>query len=504
MTATLQGSSLPEQHSPNASDSHQFDSLGRPTQMLFRGDLQKAMAHRDRVRALPGLDPRQDPSITWIASRTEDCVADLMQAFFDVSSCNDKPTFEAVGFCTLGDPTAYETADVEATCRIVHNTLVQRCLHGFRGHPSEDFIGNFQSSGKRRKAQRDDVTGDCQTRFNNVINLLRSWKSVCSQVITSRSYIDRLVNAPASIARQKPSQQKCNMTKALGKKELEAAAAQHAKMVQPQYIAPTPLTFPATQKIMAVPRNMSHPPSPYTAVPRTGHPQQGVESHTQQQPPAAFGHLQPSQASNMHGDGNLSNTHGGNNYSHNVFNNYLNVSGAFDPALLSPFDHSTSSMSPHVVSHNTNTSTLQDAPHSTNAVMGFSIGSTMKPHSNTTTSPSHVNHYPLKGGLLAQNLGSATPPLGPTPLIRACSASVYGHSAPDKSTQIKNGSKRARDSSPDLSQTSLPRRQKQSETSFSDRDVDTANDGGNADAGYSGGQHYNDGEQNLREENHGH
>jgi hypothetical protein len=228
---------------------YQFDAEGRPTRMAFANDSKGASAYRHRSNGRPQIDPAQDPTIALIAAREEDCVADLMQAFFDVTDILDAPTFTAIPYCTRGHRDAFPDMDVEAACREVYAQLLRQCRHGFSGFHSQDRLGRTQQGESKRTFQMDDANGNCQTRFLNVLNTLRQWKSVCQEVMYSDAKISNLVNAPATILYDKSTQARANKTKAETNKKRKAAQEQlQAETVlgtQPPGPGPSPDTASA-------------------------------------------------------------------------------------------------------------------------------------------------------------------------------------------------------------------------------------------------------------------
>ncbi|EAT78532.2 hypothetical protein SNOG_13907 [Parastagonospora nodorum SN15] len=235
-----------QQRGQNVSYRYQFDTNGRPTILKYQSDLQGAIAHLYCVRAVPGLVPATDPTINHIQSQEETCVADLMQAFFDVSSVNDNPGSKVISHCTLSESCVFSVEYVEATCRLVHSRLILRCRDGFRGHESRDWLGTLQSGAQRSSIEEDDISGDCQTRFTNVVTLLRKWKSVCNSIIGSASEIEGLVNAPATMLGAKLRSKQGNLTKK-AKKERTENALKVAEDKVAQYTAETTSAPKSTQ-----------------------------------------------------------------------------------------------------------------------------------------------------------------------------------------------------------------------------------------------------------------
>jgi len=200
---------------------YQFDPNGRPTILKYQSDLPGAVAYLQRVRAGPGMDPATDPTINHIQSQEEPCVADLMQAFFDVSSVDDRTGSNVIGYCTLGNAHAYNVEDVEATCRLVHSKLIQRCRYSFRGYEGSDRLGRRQSGIHHSQIEDEDISGNCYTRFTNVLTLLRKWKSICGLIVESNSEIEGLVNAPATMLGDKFRSQQGNRSKKAKKEKID-------------------------------------------------------------------------------------------------------------------------------------------------------------------------------------------------------------------------------------------------------------------------------------------
>jgi hypothetical protein len=212
-----------QQGGQSVSYRYQFDTNGRPTILKYQSDLQGAIAYLHCVRAVPGLIPATDPTIDHIQSQEENCVADLMQAFFDVSSVGDNPGSKVISYCTLSESCVFSVKYVEATCRLLHSKLILRCRDGFREHESRDWLGTLQSGAQRSSIEEDDISSDCQTRFANVVTLLRKWKSVCNSIIVSTPEIEGMVDVPATMLCTKLRSTQGNLTKKAKKERTENA-----------------------------------------------------------------------------------------------------------------------------------------------------------------------------------------------------------------------------------------------------------------------------------------
>jgi len=205
---------------------YQFDQNGRPTQLSFQNNPQGANDHRYGPKQPPPRTPSQDPTIAYIAERTEECVMDLMQAFYDVSNYHDNQGNGPL-FCTLGEPDAFPAVDVEATCRAVHRILIDHCRFGYSGHPDKDRLGFTRTGKKQKRIQLIDRDCDCYTRFVNVLNLIRTWKSVCADLVYSDTFIAGVVNAPVSIMNDRPVSKASNGNRLEKKRKADEIIQQH-------------------------------------------------------------------------------------------------------------------------------------------------------------------------------------------------------------------------------------------------------------------------------------
>lgn len=145
-----------QQGGQHISFTYQFGRNGRPTILKYQGDLPGAITYLHRVRAIPGLVASTDPTIDHIQSQEENCVADLMQAFFDVSSVDDNPKSKVIAHCTIGRGGG-------SSCRLVHRKLILRCRYGFRGYESHDRLDTRHLGFQRSSIDEDDISGNCHT-----------------------------------------------------------------------------------------------------------------------------------------------------------------------------------------------------------------------------------------------------------------------------------------------------------------------------------------------------
>ncbi|KAH3905252.1 hypothetical protein HBH56_222210 [Parastagonospora nodorum] len=386
-----------QQRGQNVSYRYQFDTNGRPTILKYQSDLQGAIAHLYCVRAVPGLVPATDPTINHIQSQEETCVADLMQAFFDVSSVNDNPGSKVISHCTLSESCVFSVEYVEATCRLVHSRLILRCRDGFRGHESRDWLGTLQSGAQRSSIEEDDISGDCQTRFTNVVTLLRKWKSVCNSIIGSASEIEGLVNAPATMLGAKLRSKQGNLTKK-AKKERTENALKVAEDKVAQYTAETTSAPKSTQPTGALrgpgsaiapngaaqmnpsqaggsirPSNRGQNRSgPSSRLPNSTGPGGSTvfDSRSRHASPHQTGGAQGPRQPSIRTNANAYAAYGPNhhfprynhtnNYSHD-FHYHLNGFGPIDPALLSPSVLPRGS-SPNMVAGNSSGSAFGNGP----------------------------------------------------------------------------------------------------------------------------------------------
>jgi len=204
---------LQAQHTASASDPHQSDQHGRPTQLVFN-DYQSAYDYRHRIKAQPRYDPSADTTIQQVVANRGECVKDMVQAFYNITNVEDNHTAKLIRLCTKNGPGAFDAKDVEAICQIVHHKLIYQCQHGFTGDQNQDRLRDGQAATMQRIIAAIDKDGTCQQRFDEVLKTMRDWKSVCEGIIFFEENITKLVNAPATMRADKRDQRNANKRRA--------------------------------------------------------------------------------------------------------------------------------------------------------------------------------------------------------------------------------------------------------------------------------------------------
>ncbi|KAF2788876.1 hypothetical protein K505DRAFT_213393, partial [Melanomma pulvis-pyrius CBS 109.77] len=94
-------------------------------------------------------------------------------------------------------PGSYDRYLIEASCRQIFATLIDRCRSGFRG-PTQ-----FNKALKPGKDCDPDRTAKCEERLRNVIQALTRNKRVCKDVLYEDWKILLLVNHPLAYDKEK-------------------------------------------------------------------------------------------------------------------------------------------------------------------------------------------------------------------------------------------------------------------------------------------------------------
>jgi hypothetical protein len=170
-TAISQPLSQAHRPPPAPTVPYQFDQHGRPIGLNFRNNIQAAINHRRRVKAPPRLAAMSDPTIVQVEVRMNEYVADMMQAFYSMSSAVDNPNSDSMEFCNLSNPNAYSPKNVEATLLTLFYVVMQQVKVGFRGQ--SDRLSLTQRKQKHRGTKKEDCDSDCRTRMSNIVQTLR-------------------------------------------------------------------------------------------------------------------------------------------------------------------------------------------------------------------------------------------------------------------------------------------------------------------------------------------
>jgi hypothetical protein len=116
---------------------------------------------------------------------------------FKLDGTLESPTHPSYKMYQHGSKTALTGYEVEATCRVLFDTVIDRCYFGFRG-PTKDNLALKPSEG-----HTDDRDGNCLKRIENVTAALRFSRCICRDVMYEDHNCIKLANAPLSYLGQK-------------------------------------------------------------------------------------------------------------------------------------------------------------------------------------------------------------------------------------------------------------------------------------------------------------
>ncbi|KAF2241098.1 hypothetical protein BU26DRAFT_572322 [Trematosphaeria pertusa] len=220
-----QGTSLTShsaQIAPSDDVPYQFDANGNP-QLVFRNS-EEALAYRRRVTMPSQLSPSTDPTIMDVFNHREAYVAEMIRAMYNLDGVRDKPEARERKLFDLGQPDATCGYEVEAACRVLFDTVIDRCCQGYRGATKDNKAGtprNYES----------DRDGNCTTRIQNVINCLRQWKAACRDILCDDYRCILLANHPLAYAGCKVSYQRNNNLKKVAIDKSKAVLAREADVI---------------------------------------------------------------------------------------------------------------------------------------------------------------------------------------------------------------------------------------------------------------------------------
>ncbi|KAF2122316.1 hypothetical protein BDV96DRAFT_663356 [Lophiotrema nucula] len=167
--------------------------------LLFSNDQDAAHTYRRRVTELPKLAHSHDLTIKAVEQNREQHIADMIAAIYDLSNVLDKPNGrECKMFANNPSLTEFvEPYIIEAACRSVFDLLLDRCYNGFRGQMKDNHARRPASG---READRDAF---CSTRLYNVVEVLRTSKCACRDILYEDYKITLLVNHPLYFLKKK-------------------------------------------------------------------------------------------------------------------------------------------------------------------------------------------------------------------------------------------------------------------------------------------------------------
>lgn len=223
---------------------YQFDQQGRPV-LVFSDHPSAAIHYRRRVTVRPDKDPLTDPTIVQVRNAKEQYISEMVQAVFNLDErVKDRPNSRERYMFDAANRYAVTGYEVEAACRFLFDTIIDRCVNGYRGPYKENKIrqGNY--------AYKVDRDGDCLSRITNVITALWEWKSAGRDILYEDFKCIQFANAPLYYASTKRSNQRNNnikqasinkSRKIIAEKEAEKLVEEDAKK-EPQEAASEDVT----------------------------------------------------------------------------------------------------------------------------------------------------------------------------------------------------------------------------------------------------------------------
>lgn len=175
---------------------YHFDDNGVP-ELAFSEDQDSAHAYRRRATNPPSLDPASDDTIKPTYQHLELWVSTMAQAMFNLNDTLDSPTHPSYKMFRHGSKTAVTGYEVEATCRVLFDIVIDRCYFGFRGATKDNLAL------KPGEGHTEDRDGNCLKRIANVTAALRFSKCICRDVMYEDYNCIKLANAPLNYLRQK-------------------------------------------------------------------------------------------------------------------------------------------------------------------------------------------------------------------------------------------------------------------------------------------------------------
>lgn len=172
-------------------DPYHFDDNGVP-ELAFSDDQDSAHAYRRRATSPPDVDPASDDTIKPTYQNLELWISTMVQAMFNLNKTLEGPTHPSYRMFRHGSKTAITGYEVEATCRVLFDTVIGRCYFGFRGAAKDNLAL------KPGEGHTEDSDGKCLKRIANVTAALHFSKCICPDLIYEDYNCIKLANAPLS------------------------------------------------------------------------------------------------------------------------------------------------------------------------------------------------------------------------------------------------------------------------------------------------------------------
>ncbi|KAL5380865.1 hypothetical protein PMIN06_010090 [Paraphaeosphaeria minitans] len=164
----------------------------------------QAYHYRRRVTRKPYVDPDNDNTIQEVLGQREKWTKSLMRAVLNVDDVFDK--VESTAFKKINELSKHK---VEAACHILFDTIIDRCLHGYRGDPEKDKARPNKAAYLKNPV---DTELKCADRIKAAVDTLTKYKSVSVSMVDEGTF-DTIANHPHALRKEKAIGRKSNDTK---------------------------------------------------------------------------------------------------------------------------------------------------------------------------------------------------------------------------------------------------------------------------------------------------
>ncbi|KAF2121058.1 hypothetical protein BDV96DRAFT_640471 [Lophiotrema nucula] len=182
-----------------------------------------AATFRNQITMKPHGDLGTDATIAAVELNRSAWIVSMVKAVYNLVNINDRPKANQCNLFRRGTSSCIHVEVVESACHAVFDALLDRCKHGFRGPKSENHALN---AGAGRIL---DKTANCTTRLQNVVDALKTHKTVCRDILYDQFKRQLLVNHPLKYSDKKKGHLGCNNQKAEAAKNLKDQVAELKK-----------------------------------------------------------------------------------------------------------------------------------------------------------------------------------------------------------------------------------------------------------------------------------
>jgi len=137
-----------------STDLYHFEDNGAP-ELTFSEDQDSAHPYRRRATNPPGLDSAAGDTIKPTYQHLELWLSTMVQAIFNLNDTLDSPTTPSYRMFRQDLKTAMTSYEVEATCHVLFDTVIDRCYFRFRGAAKDNLAL------KTGEGYMDDRDGKC-------------------------------------------------------------------------------------------------------------------------------------------------------------------------------------------------------------------------------------------------------------------------------------------------------------------------------------------------------